>query len=122
MNGRPSFPSLLESFFRHRMAKQRNATSATIASYGDALRMLILFAADRARCGPPTNANEANRSHRCPYKRLCNDRPPSGCDRRGHQDWQSHIPTDRNHRMSRCFENGVRLKRRRLWPTMPLCA
>lgn len=52
MNGRPSFPSLLESFFRHRMAKQRNATSATIASYRDALRMLILFAADRARCGP----------------------------------------------------------------------
>jgi integrase/recombinase XerD len=52
MNGRPSFPSLLESFFRHRMAKQRNATPATIASYRDALRMLILFAADRARCGP----------------------------------------------------------------------
>lgn len=52
MSGRPSFPSLLESFFRHRMARQRNATPATIASYRDALRMLILFAADRARCGP----------------------------------------------------------------------
>lgn len=52
MTGRPSFPSLPESFFRHRMAKQRNATPATIASYRDVLRMLILFAADRASCGP----------------------------------------------------------------------
>lgn len=52
MTGRPSFPSLLESFFRHRMVKQRNATSATIGSYRDALRMLVLFAADRAKCGP----------------------------------------------------------------------
>ncbi|KKW90593.1 tyrosine-type recombinase/integrase [Sphingobium chungbukense] len=52
MSGHLSFPSLLESFFRHRMPKQRNATLATIASYRDALRMLILFAADRARCGP----------------------------------------------------------------------
>jgi integrase/recombinase XerD len=52
MTGRFSFPSLLESFFRHRMAKQRNATPATIASYRDALRMLILFAADRTGCGP----------------------------------------------------------------------
>ena len=52
MTGRFSFPSLLESFFRHRMAKQRNATPATIASYRDALRMLILFAADRTGCTP----------------------------------------------------------------------
>jgi integrase/recombinase XerD len=52
MSARPSFPSLLESFFRHRMARQRNATPATIASYRDALRMLVLFAANRARCGP----------------------------------------------------------------------
>ena len=52
MNGRFSFPSLLESFFRHRMTRQRNATPATIASYRDALRMLILFAADRTGCGP----------------------------------------------------------------------
>ena len=41
MNGRFSFPSLLESFFRHRMAKQRNASPATIASYR--LRLLFLF-------------------------------------------------------------------------------
>lgn len=52
MNTRPSFPSLLESFFRHRMARQRNATPATIASYRDSLRMLVLFAAARASCGP----------------------------------------------------------------------
>ena len=36
---------LLESYFRRRLAKQRNATPATMASYRDALRMLILFAA-----------------------------------------------------------------------------
>lgn len=52
MSTRPTFPSLLESFFRHRMARQRNATPATIASYRDALRMLVLFAAERATCGP----------------------------------------------------------------------
>ena len=40
---------LLESYFRRRLAKQRNATPATMASYRDALRMLILFAAARLR-------------------------------------------------------------------------
>ena len=39
---------LLESFFRTRLIKQRNASPATIASYRDALRMLLLFAAKRA--------------------------------------------------------------------------
>jgi integrase/recombinase XerD len=38
---------LLESYFRRRLAKQRNATPATMASYRDALRMLILFVAAR---------------------------------------------------------------------------
>jgi integrase/recombinase XerD len=52
MSSHPSFPSLLESFFRHRMAKQRNASPATISSYRDALRMLILFVAGRAKCKP----------------------------------------------------------------------
>lgn len=52
MSARSSLPSLLESFFRHRMTKQRNASPATIASYRDALRMLILFAAERTRCKP----------------------------------------------------------------------
>jgi integrase/recombinase XerD len=52
VSNRPPFPSLLESFFRHRMIRQRNATAATIASYRDSLRMLVLFAANRARCEP----------------------------------------------------------------------
>ena len=43
---------LLESYFRRRLAKQRNATPATLASYRDALRMLILFAAARLRKEP----------------------------------------------------------------------
>ena len=38
---------LLESYFRRRLVKQRNATPATMASYRDALRMLILFASAR---------------------------------------------------------------------------
>jgi len=41
----PTLPALLESFFRNRLAKQRNASRSTIATYRDALRMLILFAA-----------------------------------------------------------------------------
>jgi integrase/recombinase XerD len=47
MNGRPSLAMLLESFFRSRLAKQKNASPSTIASYRDALRMLVLFAAER---------------------------------------------------------------------------
>jgi len=33
MSAHPSLASLLESFFRHRLTKQRNASRATIASY-----------------------------------------------------------------------------------------
>ena len=43
---------LVESYFRRRLTKQRNATPATLASYRDALRMLILFAAARLRKTP----------------------------------------------------------------------
>jgi len=43
---------LLESYFRRRLIKQRNATPATVASYRHALRMLILFAAGRLRKKP----------------------------------------------------------------------
>nr|WP_234894966.1 tyrosine-type recombinase/integrase [Sinorhizobium meliloti] len=43
---------LLESYFRRRLTKQRNATPATVASYRDALRMLILFAAAKLRKRP----------------------------------------------------------------------
>jgi integrase/recombinase XerD len=52
MSAHSSLPSLLESFFRHRMTKQRNASHATIASYRDALRMLILFGAERTKRKP----------------------------------------------------------------------
>jgi integrase/recombinase XerD len=48
MSAHSSLPPLLESFFRSRLVKQRNASVSTIASYRDALRMLILFAADQA--------------------------------------------------------------------------
>jgi hypothetical protein len=48
MSARSFLPPLLESFFRNRLVKQRNASVSTIASYRDALRMLILFAADQA--------------------------------------------------------------------------
>ena len=47
MSAHPSLAPLLESFFRNRLAKQRNASPSTITSYRDALRMLILFAAER---------------------------------------------------------------------------
>ena len=49
MTAPPSLASLLEFFFRHRLTKQRNASRSTIASYRDALRLLILFAAERTR-------------------------------------------------------------------------
>ena len=49
MNAHSSLPSL---FFRSRLVKQRNASVSTIASYRDALRMLILFAADQAARKP----------------------------------------------------------------------
>lgn len=49
---------LLESYFRRRLTKQRNATAATLASYRDALRMLILFAAARLKKKPAALALE----------------------------------------------------------------
>ncbi|MFB6453385.1 tyrosine-type recombinase/integrase [Bradyrhizobium tunisiense] len=49
---------LLESYFRRRLTKQRNATSATLASYRDALRMLILFTAARLQKKPAALALE----------------------------------------------------------------
>ncbi|TIS97325.1 MAG: hypothetical protein E5W98_26710 [Mesorhizobium sp.] len=48
----------MESYFRRRLTKQRNATPATVASYRDALRMLILFAAARLRKKPAALALE----------------------------------------------------------------
>jgi site-specific recombinase XerD len=49
---------LLESYFRRRLVKQRNATPATLASYRDSLRMLILFAAARLQKEPAALALE----------------------------------------------------------------
>lgn len=54
----PPLAPLLESYFRRRLTKQRNAISATLASYRDALRMLILFAAARLRKKPAALALE----------------------------------------------------------------
>jgi site-specific recombinase XerD len=47
MSKAPSLAQLLESFFHHRLRSQRNASDETVASYRDALRLLVLFAADR---------------------------------------------------------------------------
>jgi len=52
--------SLLESFFRHRLTKQRNASRSTIASYRDALRLLLLFAAERTGRKPSSLAIETS--------------------------------------------------------------
>jgi site-specific recombinase XerD len=46
VSAHPTLPALLESFFRNRLAKQRNASRSTIATYRDTLRMLILFATE----------------------------------------------------------------------------
>jgi site-specific recombinase XerD len=54
MSGQPSLARLLESFFRDQLTQQRNASPATIASYRDALRLLVLFACEhtgRKPCG-----------------------------------------------------------------------
>jgi integrase/recombinase XerD len=44
----PTLAGLLESFFHHRLPNQRNASPLTIASYRDALRLMILFASEHA--------------------------------------------------------------------------
>lgn len=43
---------LLESFFRQRLAAQRRASPATIATYRDALRLLLVFASEKIRKPP----------------------------------------------------------------------
>jgi hypothetical protein len=47
MSAHLSLAPLLESFFRRRLTKQRNASPSTVASYRDALRMLVLFVAEK---------------------------------------------------------------------------
>lgn len=48
--------SLLESFFRRRLVAQRRASPATIATYRDALKLLVVFAG--RRCGKPPSGLE----------------------------------------------------------------
>lgn len=58
MNSQPSLARQLESFFHQRLTQQRNATPATIKAYRDALRLLVLFASQRAGKKPCTLAVE----------------------------------------------------------------
>ena len=48
MSARSALPSLLESFFRHRLTKQRNASLSTIASYRDSAWLSQLAFAEKA--------------------------------------------------------------------------
>jgi integrase/recombinase XerD len=43
---------LLASFFHHRLVEQRNASPATVASYRDALRLLVLHVSERTHRPP----------------------------------------------------------------------
>ena len=51
---RGELASLLESFFRQRLADQRRASPATVSAYRDTLRLLLLFIS--ARLGRPPAA------------------------------------------------------------------
>jgi site-specific recombinase XerD len=44
----PALGNLLESFFRQRLVAQRRASPATIATYRDALKLLLVFAGRRS--------------------------------------------------------------------------
>jgi site-specific recombinase XerD len=48
----PEFPSLLEGFFCQHLVAQRNASARTVASYRDTFRLLVRYAAARARKAP----------------------------------------------------------------------
>jgi len=48
----PGMAALMESFFHQRLVQQRNATSATMSAYRDALRLLVLYASQRKGCSP----------------------------------------------------------------------
>jgi len=54
----PSLAALLESFFRHRLVAQMRASSATLAAYRDAFRLLLVFTAKRLRKSPSRLAIE----------------------------------------------------------------
>lgn len=48
----PTLASLLQGFFSDRLARQRQASNATTAAYRDAIRLLLLFAANRTHKRP----------------------------------------------------------------------
>ena len=48
----PALAGLLESFFRKRLIVQRRASHATVASYRDALRLLLTFTSEKAGKAP----------------------------------------------------------------------
>jgi integrase/recombinase XerD len=52
MRKSPNLAGLLESFFRRRLVEQRNASPLTVATYRDALRLLVLYASERAKREP----------------------------------------------------------------------
>jgi site-specific recombinase XerD len=52
MSAPPTLAGLLESFFRRRLVEQRNASPATVASYRDALRLLVRYVAGRTKREP----------------------------------------------------------------------
>jgi integrase/recombinase XerD len=58
MSRHNSLAQQLSSFFHQRLTQQRNATPATVAAYRDALRLLVLFAAERTHKKPCTLAIE----------------------------------------------------------------
>src|ERR1700682_5091500 len=52
MSTPPNLAALLESFFRRRLLEQRNASPLTVATYRDALRLLVLYASARTKREP----------------------------------------------------------------------
>lgn len=52
MSASPKLGRLLESFFHRRLVEQRNATGATLANYRDALRLFIVYVAERDHKAP----------------------------------------------------------------------
>jgi len=52
MSNPPNLAGLLESFFRRRLIEQRNASPLTIATYRDALRLLVLYTSSRVKRDP----------------------------------------------------------------------
>ncbi len=56
---RPDFATLVQEFFRHRLMAEKGVSSATIASYSDAFRLLLAFA-ERKLHRPPAKMELAD--------------------------------------------------------------